>query len=50
MSSTGLIRTTFRIMTNKNRNNKPLIQHLTAITYSLCCTSVKKGGVKKIKL
>jgi hypothetical protein len=39
MSSSGLIRTNFQIMTKQNRNNKPLIQHLTAITYSLCCMS-----------
>jgi tRNA A37 threonylcarbamoyltransferase TsaD len=43
MSSSGLNTQTFQIMTKQNRNNKTLIQHLTAITYSLCCTSVKKG-------
>lgn len=38
MGSSGLNAQTYRIMTKRNRNNEPLIQHLTAITCSLCCT------------
>ena len=29
--------------TELTNNNKPMIKHLIAITYSTCCTSVKKG-------
>ena len=44
MSSSGLIRKNYRMRTNLINNNNLRLQHLTAITYSLCCTSVKKDG------
>lgn len=43
MSSSGLITINFQIMTNDNKKQKLSDSTDTAIAYSLCCTSVKKG-------
>ena len=44
MSSSELTHEDYRMRRNLINNNNLRIQHLTAITYSLCCTSVKKDG------
>jgi len=42
MCSSGLTRKNYRMRTELTNKNNLRLQHLTAITYSLCCTSVKK--------
>ena len=44
MSSSGLKTQNFKIMTNDNKQQKLSDSTDTAIAYSTCCTSVKKGG------
>jgi hypothetical protein len=37
MSSSGLTRKKYRMRTDLTNNNNIRLQHVTAITYSLCC-------------
>lgn len=48
MSSSGLTRKDNRMRKNLTNNNKPMMKHKIAITYSTCCTSVKIYGNGKI--